>query len=158
METAIGHTTCIGVDLERTRYDPALQVAYTEAIIKVSSRQTFSLWFYLGYWKNHAGKGKNKWRLPDFLKSKPWKNSFFWKDSFVTPFFKLIGCRLFGHAKMQSYVYDQQDRKGLMCGRCFGFPLRERVKKLPLDQMPVYVNEDDEVVKGIAIERLRNAK
>jgi hypothetical protein len=158
LETAVGQTLCVAVDFERTRYDLSLQVIYSEAIIKVASRQTFSLWFYLGYWQNYAGRGKAKWRLPEFIKGKPWKNKLFWQDSFVTPFFKLVGCRLFGHSKKQAYVYDQQDRKGLMCPRCFTFTLREKVKKLNLDQMPLYVNEDDEVVKQIATDRLRNAK
>jgi hypothetical protein len=67
----------------------------------MSSRQGASLWFYLGFWKNYAGKGTNKWRLPEFFKEKIWRSPYFRKDTFWTPLNKLIGCKILGHRNVK---------------------------------------------------------
>lgn len=84
----------------------------------MGQRQCASLWFYLGFWKNYAGKGKNKWRFPDFFKHKVWKNEYFMKDTFYTPWNKFLGCKLFGHRKIKFLWDDCGDGRYAYCFSC----------------------------------------
>jgi len=63
----------------------------------MAQRQCASLWFYLGFWKNYAGSGKNKWRFPEFFEEKVWRREYFIQDTFLTYWNRLIGCKLFGN-------------------------------------------------------------
>jgi len=119
-------------------------------------RQTCSLWFYLGFWKNWAGHGKSKWRFPDFLKQRMWTSEYFIQDTFITPFFKLIGCKLIGHKTLFSDSGDEYG-PGKRCIRCDTYPIRTKINKLALYKMPLYINDLDKYVREVAIERLKKS-
>ena len=81
-----------------------------------AQRENCSLWFYYGFWKNYAGEGKNKWRFPEFIKRKKWKNSYFWQDTFLTYWNRFLGCKIFGHKKVQRV--DDNDVVYFFCFNC----------------------------------------
>jgi hypothetical protein len=120
-------------------------------------RPTYSLWFYLGFWKNYAGKGIAVWRFPDFIKEKIWKNEYFLIDTFITPFFKLIGCKIVGH-KIKLRDSCDGHGPGFFCTRCYTYPMRIKIERLPLKLMPLYVNDIDKKVVETAVIRMRVAK
>jgi len=85
----------------------------------MAQRQCASLWYYLGFWKNYAGKGKNKWRFPDFLKEKIWNSEYFIQDTFLTYWNRFIGCKLFGHGVIM-FVNDMGSTEDhAFCFSCY---------------------------------------
>jgi len=81
-------------------------------------REGANLWFYLGFWKNGGGTGKNKWRFPEFIKTKRWRSEYFWQDTFLIYFNRLVGCRLFGHRKIHTTdEYRMNDT--FFCFNCY---------------------------------------
>ena len=83
-----------------------------------AQRENYSLWFYLGFCKNYAGEGKSKWRFPGFIKQKKWRNSYFWQDTFLTYWNRFLGCKIFGHKKVQR-VDDDNDVVYFFCFKCY---------------------------------------
>lgn len=79
-------------------------------------REGASIWFALGFRKKYAGRGKRKWRFPDFIKRKRYKSEYFWHDSFGKYWNRLIGCR-FGHRNAQ-WIEGNCDEEVLHCFAC----------------------------------------
>jgi hypothetical protein len=71
------------------------------------SRQNFNLFYYLLHGK-----------IKEFFKRKMWKNEYFWQDTFLTFFNRLIGCKIFGHRKIH-FVEDENDKPVVYCFNCY---------------------------------------
>lgn len=82
------------------------------------NREGASLWFHLGFWENYAGRGKRKWRLPEFIKRKRWNSKYFWQDTFLTHWNRFLGCKIFGHRNVKSIDDDNGLRKDF-CFNCY---------------------------------------
>jgi hypothetical protein len=126
------------------------------------SRETLSLWFHFGFWENWAGQGKRKWRFPGFyrrlIEYKLWRHSYFWQDSFIIPWYRYVACKIIGHGKTFITGDDGNGSEVLVCGKCLGYPDRDKVKRAPIENMPLYINDKDLTVQRIAIERLKTAR
>lgn len=83
-----------------------------------TNRENASLWFYLGFWENYAGKDKRKWRLPEFIKRKRWNSEYFWQDTLLTYWNRFLGCKLMGHRDVQNIDDDNGKRKDF-CFNCY---------------------------------------
>jgi len=81
------------------------------------ARETFSLWFYLGFWENYAGRGKRKWRFPEFIKYKKWRGRWFVQDTFLTYWNRFLGCKLTEHKI--TVINDDNDVKRNFCFKCY---------------------------------------
>lgn len=79
------------------------------------SRQTANLWWYLFGFYTHYKPWR--WRFPEFIKSKLWTSSYFWQDSFLTHWNRMLGCKLTKH-KTQ-IIYDDNDVKREFCFKCY---------------------------------------
>jgi hypothetical protein len=90
----------------------------------MTGRETASLWFWLGFVKNYAGKGRSKWRFPGFIKFKKYKGGYFWQDTLFTYWNRFLGCKLRGHRKV-GFTYDSKDNKYRFCFNCY-----KRIEKL----------------------------
>lgn len=80
-------------------------------------REGMSLWFWFGFISNYCGKGKRKWRFPEFVKRRLWRSAYFWQDTFFTPLNRLAGCRLFGHRKIGYDIENGEKEK--ICFNCY---------------------------------------
>ncbi len=74
-------------------------------------RQTQNVWFYL----------QNR-MFGYFLSTKLYRGFYFWEDSFITPFYQLIGCRLFGHRNTKWHKHEPL--LGLSCLFCWNCQTR----------------------------------
>jgi uncharacterized membrane protein len=66
------------------------------------SRQNFNLFYYLLHGK-----------IKEFFKRKMWKNEYFWQDTFLTFFNRLIGCKIFGHRKIANSTLERKVKRCL---------------------------------------------
>ncbi len=85
----------------------------------MAGRQVMSLWFWLGFWQNYAGKGKRKWRFPEFIKQKKYKSQYFMHDSFGKYYYRFLICPFRGH-KNKQYIPDDGYKYCFDCEQLIG--------------------------------------
>ncbi len=71
-------------------------------------REGASIWFWL--WRGRKFKSRS-WR-------RIFQSPYFWQDSFLTPFNRLIGCKLFGHRNVRD-ISDPGQPKEWHCFSCY---------------------------------------
>ena len=72
----------------------------------MASRANSNLFWYL---KNYG--------IKYVVKSRIWREPYFIQDSFKTPFNRLIGCKVFGHKKGETY--NDSNEKIPFCWKCY---------------------------------------
>jgi hypothetical protein len=72
-------------------------------------RETANIWFWMRKgWLFRRGE------LRRILRS-----NYFWQDSFLTQFNRLLGCRLFGHRAIKDISDPHQPVEELFCFSCY---------------------------------------
>ncbi len=73
-----------------------------------ASRETINIWFWI----------KKGWIFRKGEFRRIIKSSYFWQDSFLTYFNRIIGCKLFGHHKIHN-VDNGNGERILFCFSCY---------------------------------------
>lgn len=78
-------------------------------------RETASIWFYL----RSSGRRFGYFYWLRFFKRRMWKHPYFWQDSVLVHFNRLMGCRILGHREVK-YLPDGGCANNEAVWYCFG--------------------------------------
>lgn len=88
------------------------------------SRETFNIWFDIKRRNWTRLKMSLKWLF--FVdKNNKWRREYVTKDSFITPFNKRIGCKIFGHKWSTEEEGRKYDFDGIYCWKCNKWETRQ---------------------------------